>query len=258
MSMEKPILYWLDQLPEPYRTAAIELLDQDCIADNLLNAIDRLKMWSSSAEGHDFWADVKSAIFHERPLPRYPYNVKTARVGDLVECEGKALYVISVEDEYLVTHMNDYCYDECTLISRKTTTPPYVDRPDEITLPSGKKINSLTDEDVQGAPLGILARQIADLTKRVEELETERIEVLKPEGLFKYPLGYIDEDEWKIVGRCYDMIEGQRKYLLANAHGEWVFCPENEIEPCDQSPNRDFDVPGIEWFQTKPNQTNEH
>ena len=59
----KPIKQWLEELPEPYRTQALENLTKqpyngsnevDCMKDAVKGAFD----WIKSKEGTSYWLDV--------------------------------------------------------------------------------------------------------------------------------------------------------------------------------------------------------
>ena len=66
MKQEKTILEWLNQLPEPYKSQAIENTKNDNpfswneIVDSLWKAIDVGFLWSSTSQGGDYWFDIKA------------------------------------------------------------------------------------------------------------------------------------------------------------------------------------------------------
>ena len=59
--MEKTIKEWLETLPEPYRTEALENADKDTLIINkthLSRAIRGSFYWEYSPQGHDYWKNV--------------------------------------------------------------------------------------------------------------------------------------------------------------------------------------------------------
>ena len=64
MKQEKTILEWLNQLPEPYKSQAIENTKNDDpfsgneIVDSLWKAIDGGFLWSSTPQGSDYWFEI--------------------------------------------------------------------------------------------------------------------------------------------------------------------------------------------------------
>ena len=56
---------WLNTLPEPYRTQALENMDEDggdCEADNAVQAVNRAFWWGSSPEGYDYWNNFHQTL----------------------------------------------------------------------------------------------------------------------------------------------------------------------------------------------------
>jgi hypothetical protein len=64
----KTIREWLSELSEPYRSQALENMnndkeaDGDRLRDSLFSAISGAFVWSKSIEGHEYWSDFSSSL----------------------------------------------------------------------------------------------------------------------------------------------------------------------------------------------------
>lgn len=62
----KKISEWLEELPEPHRTKALDNFMRGGVEDleeiSLLQTLLGAFMWSSSPEGLDYWADVNGDL----------------------------------------------------------------------------------------------------------------------------------------------------------------------------------------------------
>jgi hypothetical protein len=59
----KSISEWLDQLPEPYRTKALDNMEwDDYSADDMVDALQGAFLWENTPEGHKYWLDLCEAI----------------------------------------------------------------------------------------------------------------------------------------------------------------------------------------------------
>ena len=61
----KTINYYLNQLPEPYRSQSIENADElslNSFATNLINALDSSFIWEDSNEGHKYWNNLSKGL----------------------------------------------------------------------------------------------------------------------------------------------------------------------------------------------------
>lgn len=59
--MEKTIKEWLETLPEPYRTEALENADKRDLKypqPSLAEAISASSVWVDTTQGHDYWEDI--------------------------------------------------------------------------------------------------------------------------------------------------------------------------------------------------------
>lgn len=59
--MEKTIREWLEELPEPYRTQALENTSKtnlQIFVSNIKTAIQFAFIWSDSDQGHNYWSDL--------------------------------------------------------------------------------------------------------------------------------------------------------------------------------------------------------
>ena len=61
----KTIRFYLNQLPEPFRSQAIENTSQlhaDLFAVDLITAIGDAFIWQYSIEGHDYWSNLVKGL----------------------------------------------------------------------------------------------------------------------------------------------------------------------------------------------------
>jgi len=61
----KKINYYLNQLPEPYRSQAISNTDEshlNAFATNLSNALSRAFIWRNTLEGSDYWVYLLNGL----------------------------------------------------------------------------------------------------------------------------------------------------------------------------------------------------
>ncbi len=71
----KPVREWLEELPEPYRAAAIRNYGPNAdpeFADSIADAVDYAFWWDDSPEGSNFWAGVFESLRAGISLPAYP------------------------------------------------------------------------------------------------------------------------------------------------------------------------------------------
>ena len=57
----KKVKDWFEELPEPYRTQAIENSTKEelnCIEESLTNALSGSFFWFSSPQGQKYWGDL--------------------------------------------------------------------------------------------------------------------------------------------------------------------------------------------------------
>lgn len=67
MSKERTIGDYLNTLPEPYRTQAIDNRDSSwnkgkVLADSLTDALDKAFDWGKTPEGEDYWMSALLAV----------------------------------------------------------------------------------------------------------------------------------------------------------------------------------------------------
>jgi len=64
--MEKTIKEWLESLYEPYRTQALENMDNDGVPNSLesslRDAIEGAFWWESSPQGHYYWKNLRDLL----------------------------------------------------------------------------------------------------------------------------------------------------------------------------------------------------
>jgi hypothetical protein len=78
-NMQRPIKYWLNQLPDGYRELAILRNDprfQTHVTSGVISvsqAINYLCHWTRTPEGHDFWYDVEQHYHHREDPDDNPY-----------------------------------------------------------------------------------------------------------------------------------------------------------------------------------------
>jgi len=68
---ENTVLFWLEQLPEPYRAEALNHVREDtkhieCF--EFYRAIDKAFTWSDTPQGHDYWSDLGRKLENNIPL----------------------------------------------------------------------------------------------------------------------------------------------------------------------------------------------
>ena len=61
----KPIKKWLEELPEPYRTQAINQQTFEEDTPTMKQAVDNFAKWGETQEGHDYW----NRLFRSIPEP---------------------------------------------------------------------------------------------------------------------------------------------------------------------------------------------
>lgn len=79
--MNRHILEWYKDLPEPYRSQAIENYDPGFYrtqTDHLASAIQDGFEWRRSIQGHDYWSLVFMKIRTNTLLPSYNKYLKNA------------------------------------------------------------------------------------------------------------------------------------------------------------------------------------
>lgn len=72
---DKTYREWFNELPEPYRSQAIDNaikqgrrnIDRE-IASSLSNALDLAITWGETPEGHDYWKKLEDTIRHKRTI----------------------------------------------------------------------------------------------------------------------------------------------------------------------------------------------
>lgn len=64
----KTIRDWLEELPEPYKTQAIDNAPENnlkCQDDSLHEALAGAFFWSYTKEGYDYWDNLYTKLKHE-------------------------------------------------------------------------------------------------------------------------------------------------------------------------------------------------
>lgn len=65
----KTIREWLEELPEPYRTQALnnaDNLDSKALFKSLYNVLQEAFIWEESPEGGNYWINVQKILENER------------------------------------------------------------------------------------------------------------------------------------------------------------------------------------------------
>lgn len=63
--MKKTIKEWLEDLPEPYRTQALNNTDEDLLEiteETQSEALNTAFWWSETKEGHDYWSQLSETL----------------------------------------------------------------------------------------------------------------------------------------------------------------------------------------------------
>ena len=65
----KPIKQWLEELPEPYRTQALENCQEEfylkkCTSSQHL-ALEHAFFWGKTPQGHNYWSDIWKKLQQE-------------------------------------------------------------------------------------------------------------------------------------------------------------------------------------------------
>lgn len=63
--MEKTIKEWLEELPEPYSTQALNNADElllNCTYGTQSEALEEAFVWFATEEGHDYWEQLYETI----------------------------------------------------------------------------------------------------------------------------------------------------------------------------------------------------
>lgn len=60
-----PCKWWLEQLPEPYRSEALANQDAEEDVNTMREAINAAFTWSSTEQGGDYWAQLRISIIDE-------------------------------------------------------------------------------------------------------------------------------------------------------------------------------------------------
>lgn len=63
--MKKTIKEWLEELPEPYRTQALNNADEvllECTEETQSEALKGAFMWFTTEEGHDYWSQLHKTL----------------------------------------------------------------------------------------------------------------------------------------------------------------------------------------------------
>lgn len=63
--MQKTIKEWLEELPEPYSTQALNNADEfllDCTKETQPEALKVAFIWSTTKEGHDYWSQLSETL----------------------------------------------------------------------------------------------------------------------------------------------------------------------------------------------------
>lgn len=108
--MRKHPTDWFEELPEPYRSAAIEGYTKHPklkgnFHDSYLNGCNSLEKaicsfkWGKTVEGWDFWGEVEMNVRKGISLPPYPYTIEDlCSVLDSLATEGICLSIGHAED----------------------------------------------------------------------------------------------------------------------------------------------------------------
>ena len=88
--MKKPVLEWLNELPEPHRTQAIAQNKSVQLADNLKDAVSLFREWMDTEEGWTYWNDLHTELKREKTktIPEqlseveklWPRNIRETRL----------------------------------------------------------------------------------------------------------------------------------------------------------------------------------
>jgi hypothetical protein len=68
---ENTVLYWLQQLPEPYLSEALKYVREDTKnleCSEFYRAIDKAFTWSDTPQGHDYWSELGRKLENNIPL----------------------------------------------------------------------------------------------------------------------------------------------------------------------------------------------
>ena len=60
-----PCEWWLEQLPEPYRSEALANQDTEKGVNTMREAINAAFTWSSTEQGGDYWAQLRISVIGE-------------------------------------------------------------------------------------------------------------------------------------------------------------------------------------------------
>lgn len=61
----KTIREWLEELPEPYRTQAIENTEDELLlerVESLKKAVKCAFIWNKSPQGHEYWSELHETL----------------------------------------------------------------------------------------------------------------------------------------------------------------------------------------------------
>lgn len=188
-TMIKTIKEWLQELPSPWKEAALEQADKEDLlkeVSSMSEALEWFVDWHETKEGVNAWGELNEhyADLESQVPPKYPQHLlKKDTGGDL---------------------------DYVKMVRQENET----------------------------------------LRKQLEELQEELQSLKEQAGKIphKYPLGYIDRDEFKIIAQTYNE-DGDPIYFGCYPNNVWKVYKEDEITPCEQSPSRDFPTPPIIWPQ---------
>jgi len=83
---EKTVGEWLEELPEPYRTAAIsQAVLKKKTASSIRESIGVFTQWDETKEGSDFWYAVYNHFCEPNDLPPYPEEYKKEKLKAEIE-----------------------------------------------------------------------------------------------------------------------------------------------------------------------------
>ena len=128
MKQEKTILEWLNQLPEPIKSQAIENTKNDNpfsgneIVDSLWKAIDYGFLWSSTSQGGNYWFYIKVRAergefgLHSIPWPEEATweNAPEGTFARAIDEDGQCCFFFMAQSERRASSnvwysMSQYC-----------------------------------------------------------------------------------------------------------------------------------------------------
>jgi len=80
---------YLEQLPEPYRTAAlsqmnVEYVNKKDFCQSIKDAVIRFNSWTDTSENYIFWSAVHRSYHEGTPLPSYPITTEKPALGAII------------------------------------------------------------------------------------------------------------------------------------------------------------------------------